>query len=163
MAVALYPSCLIDCSWTQNLQFLFVSVQEGSPPTDMTEYFSTEENHLTHQERTKRYWKHTEFLYTHYLFSDKVNTLLSSVQPFTKLTAGAIYILCSLPSFLTSLSPLSLSCLSFLGVSRFELAYTHTKYYLAQVYQYLGESSLLTVSVTDHVAISRAWTMRGSL
>ncbi|XP_056463854.1 KIF-binding protein-like [Gadus chalcogrammus] len=52
--------------------------KEGSPPTDMTEYFSTEENQLTHQERTKR----------------------------------------------------------------FELAYTHTKYYLAQVYQYLGETEL---------------------
>ncbi|XP_056134321.1 KIF-binding protein [Lampris incognitus] len=49
--------------------------EEGSPPTDMTEYFSTEENLLTHQERTKR----------------------------------------------------------------FELAYTHTMYYLAQVYKNLGE------------------------
>ncbi|KAM4602378.1 KIF-binding protein [Polymixia lowei] len=49
--------------------------EEGSPPTDMTEYFSAEENQLTHQERTKR----------------------------------------------------------------FELAYTHTMYYLAQLYQNLGE------------------------
>lgn len=29
--------------------------QDGSPPTDMTEYFTTEEKLLTHQERTKRY------------------------------------------------------------------------------------------------------------
>ncbi|XP_070692250.1 KIF-binding protein [Pempheris klunzingeri] len=50
--------------------------EEGSPPTDMTEYFATEENLLTHQERTKR----------------------------------------------------------------FELAYTHTMYYLAQVYQNLGQT-----------------------
>ncbi|KAM9409233.1 KIF-binding protein [Pholidichthys leucotaenia] len=50
--------------------------EDGSPPTDMTEYFTTEENLLTHQERTKR----------------------------------------------------------------FELAYTHTMYYLAQVYQNLGET-----------------------
>ncbi|XP_029901685.1 KIF-binding protein [Myripristis murdjan] len=49
--------------------------EEGSPPMDMTEYFTTEENQLTHQERTKR----------------------------------------------------------------FELAYTHTMYYLAQVYKNLGE------------------------
>ncbi|KAF7669376.1 hypothetical protein LDENG_00192940 [Lucifuga dentata] len=50
--------------------------EEGSPPTDMTEYFTTEENLLTHQERTKR----------------------------------------------------------------FELAYTHTMYYLAQVYKNLGQT-----------------------
>nr|XP_040059351.1 KIF-binding protein [Gasterosteus aculeatus aculeatus] len=50
--------------------------EDGSPPTDMTEYFTTEENLLTHQERTKR----------------------------------------------------------------FELAYTHTMYYLAQVYKNLGET-----------------------
>uniref|UniRef100_A0A8C2YZ89 KIF-binding protein n=1 Tax=Cyclopterus lumpus TaxID=8103 RepID=A0A8C2YZ89_CYCLU len=50
--------------------------EDGSPPTDMTEYFTTEENMLTHQERTKR----------------------------------------------------------------FELAYTHTMYYLAQVYKNLGET-----------------------
>ncbi|XP_017274282.1 KIF-binding protein [Kryptolebias marmoratus] len=49
--------------------------EDGRPPTDMTEYFSTEENLLTHQERTKR----------------------------------------------------------------FELAYTHTMYYLAQVYKNLGQ------------------------
>uniref|UniRef100_A0A8C5AFE9 KIF-binding protein n=1 Tax=Gadus morhua TaxID=8049 RepID=A0A8C5AFE9_GADMO len=49
--------------------------KEGSPPTDMTEYFSTEENQLTHQERTKRYWKRNDILYTHYnLFSVKVNS-----------------------------------------------------------------------------------------
>uniref|UniRef100_A0A671Y6H8 KIF-binding protein n=1 Tax=Sparus aurata TaxID=8175 RepID=A0A671Y6H8_SPAAU len=29
--------------------------EDGSPPTDMTEYFTTEEKLLTHQERTKRY------------------------------------------------------------------------------------------------------------
>uniref|UniRef100_A0A667Y1C7 KIF-binding protein n=1 Tax=Myripristis murdjan TaxID=586833 RepID=A0A667Y1C7_9TELE len=59
--------------------------EEGSPPMDMTEYFTTEENQLTHQERTKR----------------------------------------------------------------FELAYTHTMYYLAQVYKNLGEqrTSLNCVSV----------------
>uniref|UniRef100_A0A3Q2QWV4 KIF-binding protein n=1 Tax=Fundulus heteroclitus TaxID=8078 RepID=A0A3Q2QWV4_FUNHE len=50
--------------------------EDGRPPTDMTEYFSTEENQLTHQERSKR----------------------------------------------------------------FELAYTHTMYYLAQVYKNLGEN-----------------------
>ncbi|XP_014916570.1 KIF-binding protein [Poecilia latipinna] len=50
--------------------------EDGRPPTDMTEYFTTEENLLTHQERTKR----------------------------------------------------------------FELAYTHTMYYLAQVYKNLGEN-----------------------
>nr|XP_046240584.1 KIF-binding protein [Scatophagus argus] len=50
--------------------------EDGSPPTDMTEYFTTEEKLLTHQERTKR----------------------------------------------------------------FELAYTHTMYYLAQVYKNLGET-----------------------
>nr|XP_020445659.1 KIF1-binding protein [Monopterus albus] len=50
--------------------------EDGSPPTDMTEYFTTEENLLTHQERTKR----------------------------------------------------------------FELAYTHTMYYLAQVYKNLGQT-----------------------
>ncbi|XP_037608018.1 KIF-binding protein [Sebastes umbrosus] len=50
--------------------------EDGSPPTDMTEYFTTEEKLLTHQERTKR----------------------------------------------------------------FELAYTHTMYYLAQVYKNLGEN-----------------------
>ncbi|KAM4592283.1 KIF-binding protein [Odontesthes bonariensis] len=50
--------------------------EDGSPPTDMTEYFSAEENLLTHQERTKK----------------------------------------------------------------FELAYTHTMYYLAQVYQNLGQT-----------------------
>ncbi|KAI4830747.1 hypothetical protein KUCAC02_002363 [Chaenocephalus aceratus] len=50
--------------------------EDGSPPTDMADYFSTEENQLTHQERTKR----------------------------------------------------------------FELAYTHTMYYLAQVYKNLGET-----------------------
>ncbi|XP_034435032.1 KIF-binding protein [Hippoglossus hippoglossus] len=50
--------------------------EDGSPPTDMTEYFTTEENLLTHQERTKR----------------------------------------------------------------FELAYTHTMYYLAQVYKNLGQN-----------------------
>uniref|UniRef100_A0A3P9H2C4 KIF-binding protein n=1 Tax=Oryzias latipes TaxID=8090 RepID=A0A3P9H2C4_ORYLA len=50
--------------------------ENGSPPTDMTEYFCSEENQLTHQERTKK----------------------------------------------------------------FELAYTHTLYYLAQVYQYFGEN-----------------------
>uniref|UniRef100_A0AAQ5YV87 KIF-binding protein n=1 Tax=Amphiprion ocellaris TaxID=80972 RepID=A0AAQ5YV87_AMPOC len=50
--------------------------EDGSPPTDMTEYFTSEENLLTHQERTKR----------------------------------------------------------------FELAYTHTMYYLAQVYKNLGET-----------------------
>ncbi|XP_012710609.2 KIF-binding protein [Fundulus heteroclitus] len=50
--------------------------EDGRPPTDMTEYFSTEENQLTHQERFKR----------------------------------------------------------------FELAYTHTMYYLAQVYKNLGEN-----------------------
>ncbi|KAF6731102.1 KIF1-binding-like protein [Oryzias melastigma] len=50
--------------------------ENGSPPTDMSEYFCSEENQLTHQERTKK----------------------------------------------------------------FELAYTHTLYYLAQVYQYLGEN-----------------------
>ncbi|KAJ3593435.1 hypothetical protein NHX12_005770 [Muraenolepis orangiensis] len=54
--------------------YLIYMKEEGSPPMDMTEYFSTEENHLTHQERTKR----------------------------------------------------------------FELAYTHTKYYLAQVYKNLA-------------------------
>ncbi|XP_034536661.1 KIF-binding protein [Notolabrus celidotus] len=50
--------------------------EDGSPPTDMTEYFTTEEKLLTHQDRTKR----------------------------------------------------------------FELAYTHTMYYLAQVYKNLGET-----------------------
>ncbi|KAF1392973.1 hypothetical protein PFLUV_G00033580 [Perca fluviatilis] len=50
--------------------------EDGSPPTDMAEYFTTEEKLLTHQERTKR----------------------------------------------------------------FELAYTHTMYYLAQVYKNLGET-----------------------
>ncbi|XP_060897893.1 KIF-binding protein [Labrus mixtus] len=50
--------------------------EDGTPPTDMTEYFTTEEKLLTHQERTKR----------------------------------------------------------------FELAYTHTKYYLAQVYKNLGQT-----------------------
>ncbi|KAK2920305.1 KIF-binding protein [Channa argus] len=50
--------------------------EDGSPPTDMTEYFASEENLLTHQEKTKR----------------------------------------------------------------FELAYTHTMYYLAQVYKNLGET-----------------------
>ncbi|KAI3377823.1 hypothetical protein L3Q82_008962 [Scortum barcoo] len=50
--------------------------EDGSPPTDMTEYFTTEEKLLTHQERTKR----------------------------------------------------------------FELAYTHTMYYLAQVYKNLGQT-----------------------
>ncbi|XP_076012220.1 KIF-binding protein [Genypterus blacodes] len=50
--------------------------EEGSPPTDMTEYFTTEANLLTHQDRTKR----------------------------------------------------------------FELAYTHTMYYLAQVYKNLGQT-----------------------
>lgn len=50
--------------------------EDGGPPFDMTEYFSTEENMLTHQERTRR----------------------------------------------------------------FELAYTHTMYYLAQVYKNLGET-----------------------
>ncbi|KAK5873843.1 hypothetical protein PBY51_018846 [Eleginops maclovinus] len=50
--------------------------EDGSPPFDMTDYFSTEENLLTHQERTKR----------------------------------------------------------------FELAYTHSMYYLAQVYKNLGET-----------------------
>ncbi|KAM4597025.1 KIF-binding protein [Fundulus diaphanus] len=50
--------------------------EDGRPPTDMTEYFSAEENQLTHQERSKR----------------------------------------------------------------FELAYTHTMYYLAQVYKNLGEN-----------------------
>ncbi|TKS69999.1 KIF1-binding protein -like protein [Collichthys lucidus] len=49
---------------------------DGSPPTDMTEYFTSEEKLPTHQERTKR----------------------------------------------------------------FELAYTHTMYYLAQVYKNLGET-----------------------
>ncbi|XP_020797255.1 KIF-binding protein [Boleophthalmus pectinirostris] len=49
---------------------------DGSPPIDMTEYFSVEENMLTHQER----------------------------------------------------------------VRRFELAYTHTMYYLAQVYKNLGQT-----------------------
>uniref|UniRef100_A0A1A8Q8G1 KIF-binding protein n=1 Tax=Nothobranchius rachovii TaxID=451742 RepID=A0A1A8Q8G1_9TELE len=49
--------------------------EDGTPPTDMTEYFSAEENLLTHQERIKR----------------------------------------------------------------FELAYTHTMYYLAQVYRNLGQ------------------------
>lgn len=28
--------------------------QDGSPPTDMTEYFAAEESLLTHQERIKR-------------------------------------------------------------------------------------------------------------
>ncbi|XP_072236492.1 KIF-binding protein [Leuresthes tenuis] len=51
--------------------------EDGSPPTDMTEYFSAEENLLTHQERIKK----------------------------------------------------------------FELAYTHTMYYLAQVYQNLGQTA----------------------
>ncbi|KAM9765712.1 KIF-binding protein [Menidia menidia] len=50
--------------------------EDGTPPTDMTEYFSAEESMLTHQERTKK----------------------------------------------------------------FELAYTHTMYYLAQVYQNLGQT-----------------------
>ncbi|XP_063333255.1 KIF-binding protein [Pelmatolapia mariae] len=50
--------------------------EDGSPPTDMTEYFAAEENLLTHQERIKR----------------------------------------------------------------FELAYTHTMYYLAQVYKNLGQT-----------------------
>lgn len=50
--------------------------EDGSPPTDMTEYFAAEENMLTHQERTRR----------------------------------------------------------------FELAYTHTMYYLAQVYKNLGQT-----------------------
>ncbi|XP_029950941.1 KIF-binding protein [Salarias fasciatus] len=50
--------------------------EDGTPPTDMTEYFTTEENQLTHQERTKR----------------------------------------------------------------FELAFTHTMYYLAQVYKSLGQT-----------------------
>ncbi|XP_044051846.1 KIF-binding protein [Siniperca chuatsi] len=50
--------------------------EDGSPPTDMSEYFTTEEKLLTHQERTKR----------------------------------------------------------------FELAYTHTMYYLAQVYKNLGQT-----------------------
>ncbi|XP_034044412.1 KIF-binding protein isoform X1 [Thalassophryne amazonica] len=50
--------------------------EEGSPPLDITEYFCTEENLLTHQEKTKR----------------------------------------------------------------FELAYTYTMYYLAQVYQNLGQT-----------------------
>uniref|UniRef100_A0A1A8G3E0 KIF-binding protein n=1 Tax=Nothobranchius korthausae TaxID=1143690 RepID=A0A1A8G3E0_9TELE len=50
--------------------------EDGTPPTDMTEYFSAEENLLTHQERIKR----------------------------------------------------------------FELAYTHTMYYLAQVYRNLGQT-----------------------
>lgn len=50
--------------------------EDGTPPTDMTEYFTTEENLLTHQERTKR----------------------------------------------------------------FELAFTHTMYYLAQVYKSLGQT-----------------------
>ncbi|KAK2854156.1 hypothetical protein Q5P01_006817 [Channa striata] len=50
--------------------------EDGSPPTDMTEYFTTEENLLTRQEKNKR----------------------------------------------------------------FELAYTHTMYYLAQVYKNLGQT-----------------------
>ncbi|KAG7482523.1 KIF1-binding protein [Solea senegalensis] len=50
--------------------------EDGTPPTDMTEYFTTEENLLTHQERNKR----------------------------------------------------------------FELAYTHTMYYLAQIYKNLGQN-----------------------
>lgn len=32
----------------------FNSFQDGSPPTDMTEYFAAEESLLTHQERIKR-------------------------------------------------------------------------------------------------------------
>ncbi|XP_029001027.1 KIF-binding protein [Betta splendens] len=38
--------------------------EDGSPPTDMTEYFTTEENLLTHQERTKRF----ELAYTHTMY-----------------------------------------------------------------------------------------------
>ncbi|XP_041649821.1 KIF-binding protein [Cheilinus undulatus] len=38
--------------------------EDGSPPTDMTEYFTTEEKLLTHQERTKRF----ELAYTHTMY-----------------------------------------------------------------------------------------------
>ncbi|XP_068170364.1 KIF-binding protein [Antennarius striatus] len=38
--------------------------EDGSPPTDMTEYFTTEEKLLTHQERIKRF----EFAYTHTMY-----------------------------------------------------------------------------------------------
>ncbi|KAM6943024.1 KIF-binding protein [Xenentodon cancila] len=38
--------------------------EDGTPPTDMTEYFSIEENLLTHQERTKRF----EMAYTHTMY-----------------------------------------------------------------------------------------------
>uniref|UniRef100_A0AAQ5YL07 KIF-binding protein n=1 Tax=Amphiprion ocellaris TaxID=80972 RepID=A0AAQ5YL07_AMPOC len=38
--------------------------EDGSPPTDMTEYFTSEENLLTHQERTKRF----ELAYTHTMY-----------------------------------------------------------------------------------------------
>uniref|UniRef100_A0A3Q3X6D3 KIF-binding protein n=1 Tax=Mola mola TaxID=94237 RepID=A0A3Q3X6D3_MOLML len=38
--------------------------EDGSPPTDMTEYFTTKEKLLTHQERTKRF----EFAYTHTMY-----------------------------------------------------------------------------------------------
>lgn len=38
--------------------------EDGTPPTDITEYFTTEEKLLTHQERTKRF----EFAYTHTMY-----------------------------------------------------------------------------------------------
>ncbi|KAM3625104.1 uncharacterized protein V6R79_006893 [Siganus canaliculatus] len=38
--------------------------EDGSPPMDMTEYFTTEEKLLTHQERTKRF----ELAYTHTMY-----------------------------------------------------------------------------------------------
>ncbi|CAJ1048859.1 KIF-binding protein [Xyrichtys novacula] len=38
--------------------------EDGSPPTDMTEYFTSEEKLLTHQERTRRF----EMAYTHTLY-----------------------------------------------------------------------------------------------
>lgn len=34
--------------------YMFVPLQDGSPPTDMTEYFTVEEKQPTCQERTKR-------------------------------------------------------------------------------------------------------------
>ncbi|XP_068614157.1 KIF-binding protein-like [Brachionichthys hirsutus] len=38
--------------------------EDGRPPTDMTEYFTTEEKLLTHQEKIKRF----EFAYTHTMY-----------------------------------------------------------------------------------------------
>lgn len=103
----------------------------------MTEYFTTEENQLTHQERTKRYYIYNSIdsLHVH-----KNCLCYQIVVLLGKTLAGLLdHHEASLDLFCLLLYAFPLLTFSI----RFELAYTHTMYYLAQVYKNLGKCVLI--------------------